>query len=123
MQHNILITGGSGYLGGTLLSRLSSTISASDHKFFALIRTNDQARAVERYGTEPIAFNPYNEEEVKQAVLKHQINIVFFLIDAAKSIGQVNFIKALNYLKQSTGRDVHFLHVSYLQTLVPASKP
>jgi hypothetical protein len=37
---------------------------------------------------------------------------VFFLIDAATAVSQVLFIKALAEVKQATGIDVHFLHVS-----------
>ena len=113
MQHKILITGASGYLGGTLLNRLTSTIATSEHKFYALVRGDKQVEAVKQYGVEPLTFNPFDEAEVRQNVLDKGIDIVFYLIDAGSSRGQVNFIKALGELKKSTGCDAHFLHVSY----------
>lgn len=40
------------------------------------------------------------------------VNIVYFLIDAIKSVVQEKLITALGELKKQTGQDVYFLHVS-----------
>ena len=111
MPHNILLTGVSGYLGGDLLAELASTDLPEYGKLFALIRSSEQADAVKQLGAEPLTLDVYNEDAVREAVLSHEITVVFFLINAVSSASQKLFIKALGELKKKTGSDVHFLHV------------
>ncbi|THX98426.1 NAD(P)-binding protein [Aureobasidium pullulans] len=111
MSYNVLITGGSGYLGGTLLNRLQSA-GLPALKLYALVRKDSQAEAVKQYGAEPLTFDAYEESAVREAVLKHEINVVFSLHDAFKADSAVAFIKALAELKNNTGRNVHFLHTT-----------
>lgn len=112
MSHNILVTGASGYLGGTLLARLSSAKLPAYHTLYALVRTDEQSEAVKQYGAEPIRFNTKDELSVKNAIIDNNISIVYFLIDATASETQVQIIKALGEVKKQTGKDVHFLHTS-----------
>lgn len=112
MSHKVLITGVSGYLGGSLLAHMSKAQLPLDGKLYALVRTDAQAHAVRSYGAQPLIFDTSNELSVRNAVVGQEITIVYFLIDAISSVGQVNFIKALADVKQMTGKDVHFLHVS-----------
>lgn len=120
MSHRVLITGGSGYLGGSLLAAIPTADLPSYDKLYALVRTDEQAKAVQQYGAEPLSFNPQDEAAVLKGILDHGINVVFYLIDAFKSTGQVNFIKALGELKKKTGQEVHFLHV---RTTPPSPVP
>lgn len=112
MSHNVLITGGSGYLGGSLLAALETANLPPYDKLYALVRTEEQAKAVQRYGAEALQLNPNDEEAVRETVRNHGISVVFYLIDALQSTHQVHFIKALGELKKSSGGEVHFLHVS-----------
>lgn len=112
MAHNILITGGSGCLGGTLLDCLPTANLPSYNHLYALVRTPSQAQAVKQYGAEALNFNPYDEDSVRDAVVSSEISVVFYLIDSRSSKGQVFFLKGLAELKEKTGREVHFLHVS-----------
>lgn len=113
MSHRILITGASGYLGGTLLARWTTVALPQYDKLYALVRTDDKASAVDKlYGATPLKFNTKDEAAVRNAIVSNNISIVFFLIDASTADSQVMFIKALAEVKSATGIDVHFLHVS-----------
>ncbi|OMP88495.1 hypothetical protein BK809_0003252 [Diplodia seriata] len=112
MPQNILITGASGYLGGTLLARWSGAKLQGYDKLFALVRTDAQDEAVRKYGAQPLTFNSGDEAAVREAILANNINIVYYLIDALHADSQVLFIRALGELKKKTGQEVHFLHVS-----------
>jgi nucleoside-diphosphate-sugar epimerase len=111
MAHNILLTGASGYLGGDLLAQLAETELPSYGTLYALVRTQEQAEAVTRFGAEPLLFDAKDEKAVLKHVVENKITIVFFLIDAMSAISQGHFIKALARVKEITGSTVHFLHV------------
>ncbi|KAH8596404.1 hypothetical protein B0O99DRAFT_620342 [Bisporella sp. PMI_857] len=110
--HNIFLTGASGYLGGTLLARWYSANLPTYGKLFALVRTDEQASAVEEYGAEPLKLNLQDESAVHEALIRNAITIVFYLIDAVASETQVLLIKALAKVKKKTGTEVHFLHTT-----------
>ncbi|KAI0468504.1 hypothetical protein F4859DRAFT_517057 [Xylaria cf. heliscus] len=112
MSHNILVTGGSGYLGGSLLARWKEANLPAYNKLFALVRTPKQAEAVKQYGAEPLIFDAYNEGEVRAAVVDNNITIVYHLIAPWPHVSQSYFLKAMAEVKKNTGRDVHFLHTS-----------
>ncbi|KAK7397880.1 hypothetical protein QQX98_012748 [Neonectria punicea] len=111
-QRNVLITGASGYLGGTVVAQLADAHLPPHGNIFALVRTDSQAEAVKKYGLDAITFDPYDETSVEQHILGNQISVVYWLIDALGSAAQPHFIKALSKLKQKTGQTVHFLHTS-----------
>ncbi|KAJ5099885.1 hypothetical protein N7532_006886 [Penicillium argentinense] len=112
MSHNILVTGASGYLGGSLLARWSSAKLPAYRRLYALVRTDEQSEAVKQYGADPIKFDVNDEASIRAAIVENDISIIYFLIDAMASTTQLHMIKALAEVRKKTGRDVHFLHTS-----------
>ena len=111
MSHRILITGASGYLGGSLLARIADANLPVYDKLYALVRSDSQAEAVKKYRAEPLKIDVKDEAAVCSAVVGNKITIVFFLIDAMSAASQGFFIKSLADVKSMTGKEVHFLHV------------
>ena len=94
------------------MARLGDAQLPPYEKLYALVRSSAQADAVKQYGAEPMTFDAWNETAVSEAIVENEINIVFFLVDAMRPTSQVLFIDALAKVKQKTGKEVHFLHVS-----------
>ncbi len=122
MQHNILLTGASGYLGGSLLAEWSSAKLPPHGKLYALIRSDVQAAAVQKLGAEAIWLDTSNAESVRQCIVEHQITVVLWLINALRSEGQLALIHALAEVKRATGRDVYLIHVRITSLVDDAEK-
>ena len=112
MSHSILITGASGYLGGSLLAQLSHADLPPHKKLYALVRSEEQADSIRNYGAEPLILNLGDEEHVIKSITDARISIIFFLVDAIRSEFQIPMIKALAEVKKQTGQEVHFLHTT-----------
>ncbi|GKZ38659.1 hypothetical protein AbraIFM66950_010995 [Aspergillus brasiliensis] len=111
--HNILITGASGYLGGTLLAHWQSSDLPTHGTLYALVRTDQQSDAVrELYNATPLKINLNDDQNIKQTIIDHEISIIYFLIDAGSARTQIPMIQALGEVHQRTGKTVHFLHTS-----------
>lgn len=112
MSHNILITGASGYLGGTLLARWKDANLPAYNTLYALVRSDQQAHSVKAYGAEPLILDLEDLETVTRTVVQKEISIIYFLVDAFNVHVQKALIAALEQVKENTGRDVHFLHTT-----------
>ncbi|CRG85985.1 hypothetical protein PISL3812_02988 [Talaromyces islandicus] len=110
MSHNILVTGASGYLGGSLLARWERNSLPPYGHLYALVRSDEHAQAVKQYGAEPLQCDINDHENLKKIIVDNGISIVFFLIDSFTAQHQPPIIEALAQVKATTGKEVHFVH-------------
>lgn len=111
MAPNILLTGVSGYLGGTLLNEWRTSGPKNYGTISALVRNDEQAKEVAKYGIEPLIVSLKDEDAIIKALVGRDISIVYYLIGSYWLESQLYFIKGLAEVKRKIGHDVHFLYV------------
>ncbi|KAF1952041.1 NAD(P)-binding protein [Byssothecium circinans] len=109
MSHNILITGGSGYLGGSLLAGLKDANLPPYSTLYALVRTNAQAEAVRQYSALPLRADLTSPSSITSTIVNNKITIIYHLFNALDQFTPPIFIAALAEVKKKTGQEVHFL--------------
>jgi uncharacterized protein YbjT (DUF2867 family) len=114
MPCNILITGGSGYLGGSLLAQLKGIKDLPSHGIiYALVRNEDQAEKVKsHYDATPLTLDLEDQSTITATLLEKQISVVFFLINAYTADAQLKLIEALSAVKAQLAIETHFLHTT-----------
>lgn len=113
MARNILITGGSGYLGGSLLAVLKKTDLPALGTVYALVRSEEQAQKVkEHFNATPLILDLEDQEAITASLLEKRISVVFYLIHAISAENQKRFIQALKEVKAQLGVETHLLHTT-----------
>lgn len=114
MARNILITGGSGYIGGSLLAELKKTANLLPHgTIYALVRNDDQAKKAEsHYNAKPLSLDLESQSAITTTLVDKQISVVFYMINAFNADAQVKFVEALAAVKEKHGIQTHFLHTT-----------
>jgi uncharacterized protein YbjT (DUF2867 family) len=114
MPRNFLLTGGSGYRGGTLLAQLKKTKDLPSHgTIYALVRNEDQAEKVKsHYGAIPLTLDLEDQATITATLLEKKISVVFFLINAYTADTQLELIEALSAVKAQLSIETHFLHTA-----------
>ncbi|KAK4501089.1 hypothetical protein PRZ48_006895 [Zasmidium cellare] len=112
---NVLITGGSGYLGGSLLAYLKQNKDAlpAGTTLYGLVRSEEQAEKTrEHYGIEPVIIDLSSQDDITKTFEEKNITVVAFLIDARRSEVQVRMIEALAKVQQKTGKQTHLIQTA-----------
>ncbi|KAF5366972.1 hypothetical protein D9758_003901 [Tetrapyrgos nigripes] len=113
LQQKILITGASGYIGGTFLKHLlTEVLPKHPAEVFALVRTPEQGESVKAAGAVPITGQLDDLDGLRAAIVDHSITIVVHFADAFHVAPSKAMIEALADVKAQTKQEVHFIHTS-----------
>lgn len=117
MVPNVLLTGVSGYLSGTLLNESKASGPTNHGTIYALVRSDEQTKQVQSYSVEPLLVDLKDEQAIVDAIVQRNITVVFCLIGSYWMESQLYFMKGLAEVKARTREDVHFLYVRGHATL------
>lgn len=112
---NILITGVSGYIGGSFLHDLTQVKQTVPKlgTIYALVRKDDQASKVkDLYEAEPMQLDLSDQSAITTAFIEKGISIVYYLIDPRAADAQLKLIDALAAVRRRHGVQTHLIHNS-----------
>ncbi|KAJ3958890.1 hypothetical protein N0V92_004529 [Colletotrichum tropicale] len=116
MNHNILITGAAGYIGGSVLADFLERTSGPINKanIFAVVRTEEQAQELHaaKLGVNVVQFDLADDQAVTQAVVENKIDLVIHTAGVIDHQPLSNLMKGLGELRATTGKDIYFVHTS-----------
>ncbi|KAK4043107.1 NAD(P)-binding protein [Parachaetomium inaequale] len=112
MARNILITGGAGYIGGSIVAAFLSRTTGplTNTVLSTAVRTEEQAQRLSKLGINVIQLDLHDETAVENAVLGNEIDIVVHTASSIVSSLAENLIRALGRRRQATGRETYFVH-------------
>ncbi|KAL6835646.1 hypothetical protein J3E69DRAFT_352165 [Trichoderma sp. SZMC 28015] len=109
-QVKVLVTGASGYIGGSVLQTLVNDFG-SDISLSALLRSKANYDALKEMGVNPIYFNGLHDlETIKRVASEHQV-----VVSCASSLDVPSclaLVEGLGIRKQDTAQDVFYIHTS-----------
>ena len=113
---NILVVGGAGYIGGSLVADFSSRETGpwKDATIYASVRSPKQVELLSQAGINAIELNVGNEASVKDAILRHNIDIAINATIGFDPNVASNIIKALGERRRKTGKQVYIIQSSVL---------
>jgi len=116
----VLISGATGYIGGSVLVELLKAPDASNYEFSALIRSETQAAALKKLGVQPVIFGGLDDlEGGKKAAAEH--DIVISCASASHDASAKAWIEGLGERQKQTGKPAHFIHTSGTSILADQS--
>ncbi|KAF5693087.1 NAD dependent epimerase dehydratase [Fusarium denticulatum] len=107
----ILITGVTGYVGGSVLTTILSNPSLAELDITALVRTESQASALSSQTITPLLFSNLDDTAFLTEVASAH-DIVIHAANGYHVPSAQAFIHGLAQRKRQTGRDVYYIHNS-----------
>ncbi|KAF9871996.1 NAD dependent epimerase/dehydratase [Colletotrichum karsti] len=113
MSKQLLFTGATGFIGGTVLSQLldSSYPDIRDLSITALVRRQDQADLLKGKGINAILFKDLDDSSRLKEVASGY-DYVIHTTHGHHTGSAVALVEGLAERKKQTGRDVYFIHTS-----------
>lgn len=99
MAPNILLTGVSGYLGGTLLDEWKASGPTNHGTIYALVCSDEQAKQVQNYGAEPLIVDLKDEQAIVDAIVQRNFTVFLYIIRSYWLESQLYFMKGLAEVK------------------------
>ncbi|CAG9939610.1 unnamed protein product [Clonostachys rosea f. rosea IK726] len=111
---NVLITGTSGFIGGSLLADLLARADGpiKNAKIFAATRSDEQVKSVSKLGINVLQVDLTDEKSVLDAIVKNEVDIVIHTAGAILPQMAINLIKALGERRRVSGIETHYIHTS-----------
>ncbi|KAI1428255.1 hypothetical protein F5Y12DRAFT_48146 [Xylaria sp. FL1777] len=110
---NILVTGAAGYIGGSVVAALlSNSAYFSKKNLFAAVRTEEQVQSLQPLGINVLQLDLQNEQEVAEAVLQNEIDIVVHTASSIDFRLALHLVSALGKRRAVTGKDTYHIHSS-----------
>ncbi|SPO01202.1 related to NAD dependent epimerase/dehydratase family protein [Cephalotrichum gorgonifer] len=109
----ILITGATGYIGGSVLSTLlrSSSPHIQGSKFSALVRKQEQADILKQHGVEGIVFSGLDDTEFVRKVASDH-DVVIHTASSQHTAAAEAIILGLADRQKQTGKETDLIHTS-----------
>jgi nucleoside-diphosphate-sugar epimerase len=113
MSQKLLLTGATGYIGGSVLTTFlnSSNSSIKALQISVLVRSKTQAKKLTGLGVHPILFQDFDDTAtITKAASEH--DIVIHTASGLHTNSAIALVRGLAERKKSTGRNVIFIHTS-----------
>ncbi|KAL3495046.1 hypothetical protein BJX62DRAFT_222824 [Aspergillus germanicus] len=107
----ILVTGATGYIGGSVLTEILESSPIANGGVSALVRRADQAEILREHGVTPILFKGLDDLAALEEVAG-DFDIVINCALASHTASAIAMIKGQARRRERTGREVHFVHTS-----------
>ncbi|KAL2785967.1 NAD dependent epimerase/dehydratase family protein [Aspergillus keveii] len=112
MAHSILITGVSGYIGGSILAAILDWKSKEDVQLniSALVRSESQASVIDGLGVQSILVKDFDELE-KLEKLGEEFDIIIHAGAGWHTASAKAFIRGLS-VRRAAGKNAHYIQIS-----------
>ncbi|CAH0040236.1 unnamed protein product [Clonostachys rhizophaga] len=111
---NVLVTGGAGFIGGSVVATLiaRTTAPVKDLNVSTVIRSEDQAKALSKLGINVIQADLFDEKAILDAVLNNEIDLIVHAASSFVLPLGLNLVRALGQRGKTTGRKTYFINSS-----------